>query len=608
MDRQHRKALKKQAKRSLKAHYLIFIAACVFAAFLAAEFRGSLSVTQAQSAPAAETSAAAQRSVDLQDIWRDLAGGRLEEGAALSQELKEQELRDAPDTDGVLGRSRGVLASLVNGVSSGSILVTIAAAAASLLGSDSLGGLCLVAGSALVFVAIWFLLQNVFPVIVRRIFLEGRLYPDVPFHRFAYLLHIKKWVRACWIMLVRRVYLGLWSLTVVGGVIKRYSYFLVPYITAENPSMTAREAIGLSRRMMDGHKWECFWLELSFFGWWVLGTLTLGLSNAFYANAYQTAAFTEYYAHLRALAKEKNLPGAQLLNDVYLYERPDEALIREKYADVVAVMAEPPVALQAPTGFKAALAKYFGVVAFPTAEERRYEQDQARRLRMQQLFGDVEGREYPARLYPIPEENKRLLIDSLYYVRHYPLSSLVVLFIGFSFIGWLWEVGLHLITAGTFVNRGSLHGPWLPIYGAGAVLILVLLNRLRTKPLALFLAAVALSGAVEFGTSYVMERLTGMRWWDYSGYFLNIDGRICAEGLLVFGLGGMAVVYLLAPLVDNALERVNQRALKAVCAALAVLFVADAVYSQFVPNAGEGITDDAATAAVEMAQTDAADA
>ena len=191
---------------------------------------------------------------------------------------------------------------------------------------------------------------------------------------------------------------------------------------------------------------------------------------------------------------------------------------------------------------------------------------------------------------------------------HYPLSSLVVLFIGFSFIGWLWEVGLHLITAGTFVNRGSLHGPWLPIYGAGAVLILVLLNRLRTKPLALFLAAVALSGAVEFGTSYVMERLTGMRWWDYSGYFLNIDGRICAEGLLVFGLGGMAVVYLLAPLVDNVLERVNQRALKAVCAALAVLFVADAVYSQFVPNAGEGITDDAATAAVEMAQTDAADA
>ena len=55
-------------------------------------------------------------------------------------------------------------------------------------------------------------------------------------------------------------------------------------------------------------------------------------------------------------------------------------------------------------------------------------------------------------------------------------------------------------------------------------------------------------------TSLLMEIFNdGTKWWDYSGYFLNLHGRICAEGLLVFGVGGMIVVYILAPLIDLSL-------------------------------------------------------
>jgi len=148
-----------------------------------------------------------------------------------------------------------------------------------------------------------------------------------------------------------------------------------------------------------------------------------------------------------------------------------------------------------------------------------------------------------------------------------------------------------LVADGTFVKRGALLGPWLPIYGSGAVLILILLNRLRTKPAAEFAATIVLCGAVEYGTSFWMGQLhNGTRWWDYTGYLLNLNGRICAEGLLVFGMGGMVVVYLLGPWLDNALRHVPGKLLLPLCVTLVLLFAADVTYSGFHPNEGKGIT------------------
>ena len=82
-----------------------------------------------------------------------------------------------------------------------------------------------------------------------------------------------------------------------------------------------------------------------------------------------------------------------------------------------------------------------------------------------------------------------------------------------------------------------------------------------------------------------------MRWWDYTGYILKLNGRICAEGLIVFVVGGMAAVYVLVPLIDTTLSRVNTKTLSMICMVLVVSFAADMVYSHYVPNTGEGITD-----------------
>lgn len=87
-----------------------------------------------------------------------------------------------------------------------------------------------------------------------------------------------------------------------------------------------------------------------------------------------------------------------------------------------------------------------------------------------------------------------------------------------------------------------------------------------------------------------MEISTGLKWWDYSGYFLNLNGRICAEGLMVFGIGGMGFVYVLAPVFDNLIKKINPLIKYVMCFILVVAFVIDLIYSHFYPNTGKGIT------------------
>ena len=72
------------------------------------------------------------------------------------------------------------------------------------------------------------------------------------------------------------------------------------------------------------------------------------------------------------------------------------------------------------------------------------------------------------------------------YKRHYSIRTLILLFFAFSIAGWLWEVTLHIVTKGMLVNRGTMLGPWLPIYGAGGALVLFLLKKLFTRPVATF--------------------------------------------------------------------------------------------------------------------------
>ena len=102
--------------------------------------------------------------------------------------------------------------------------------------------------------------------------------------------------------------------------------------------------------------------------------------------------------------------------------------------------------------------------------------------------------------------------------------------------------------------------------------------------------AFILCGIVEYFTGWYLEVFKHMKWWDYSGYIFNIDGRVCLEGLIIFGLGGCAFTYCLAPLIDNLYKNINPNLKSMICLILILLFAVDMVYSHFNPNCGDGIT------------------
>ncbi|HBZ53116.1 MAG TPA: hypothetical protein DEO82_05025 [Eubacterium sp.] len=176
------------------------------------------------------------------------------------------------------------------------------------------------------------------------------------------------------------------------------------------------------------------------------------------------------------------------------------------------------------------------------------------------------------------------------YRRDYSLVTYILLFFSFACFGWLWEVLYTMIYMGLIVNRGTMAGPWVPIYGVGGLLILISMKPLREKPVKVFIGSMAVAGVVEYMAGFILEKLFHERWWNYTGFYLNINGRVCLEGLLAFGLIGVAFVYIIAPVLDSLYGRISEKKKIVVCVILVTGFMIDLVYSFVHPNIGEGIT------------------
>lgn len=438
---------------------------------------------------------------------------------------------------------------------------------------------------------IWFFFINIFNVITRRIFLESRIYKTVPKERYIFLQKTKTWLKVAKTMFLTSLYNTLWYFTIIGGIIKSYSYRLVPYIVAENPSISSKKAITLSRYMMKGHKWEMFTFDLSFILWNILGIITWGLSDVFFTNPYKVASEAEYYAYLRKLAVDNKVNDIENLNDRYLYEKANIETLKEAYKDVADEIEIKEVDTNKSKGIKGFFENILGVNLSSKEEEEKHEKEIVKKIKLEKAKDELKGDSYPERLFTIKIKDKKKRIEIINYMRRYSITNLILLFFIISFIGWIWEVSLHLITLGKFINRGTLHGPWLPIYGFGGIIILLVLYKFRSKIINHLALSAILCGFLEYFSSLALEMTYGQKWWDYSGYFINLNGRICAEGLLIFALGGMFIVYMLAPYLDNLLRKLNKKVAISLCVVLLLVFSIDMIYSHNNPNAGEGITD-----------------
>lgn len=362
-------------------------------------------------------------------------------------------------------------------------------------------------------------IQDVFKVGCKRFFLEQRRY-HTNIKKILFPFQVRKNINISFTIMIKNIYQFLWSITIVGGIIKHYEYFMIPYVLAENPNIKRKEAFYLSKQLMDNEKMNLFKLDLSFLGWNILNILTFGLLNIFFLRGYKECIYAEVYMEIRR-KKYIEVEKYQLLNDSYL--------------DIE----------------------------------------------------NIDDFEYPIN-YSIPLNPTK---SRRYYNPYYSLKNYILMFFTFSFIGWLWEVLFHIISDGMLVNRGTMYGPWLPIYGFGGIIILILLKSLRERPILFFVCTMILAGIIEYSTAWYLDFFHHAKWWDYTGYFMNINGRVCLEGLLVFGFGGAAITYFIAPSLNTLYNRINYKISLTLCLILIIFYLCDFAYSSFNPNKGIGITE-----------------
>lgn len=154
-----------------------------------------------------------------------------------------------------------------------------------------------------------------------------------------------------------------------------------------------------------------------------------------------------------------------------------------------------------------------------------------------------------------------------------------LLFMIYSIMGWIMEVINQIIRQKRFVNRGFLIGPYCPIYGCGAILITILLNKYIDDPVALFLMAIILCGTLEYLTSYIMEKTFNLRWWDYSNDTFNINGRVCLRTIVPFGILGLMIIYITNPFFIDKLNMLSYKLITILSYTVIVFFVIDFIIS-----------------------------
>ncbi|MCR5624168.1 MAG: DUF975 family protein [Lachnospiraceae bacterium] len=545
---------------------------------------------------------------------------------------------------------------------------------------------------------IWIFVKNVIIVGRCRYFLEHRSYSKTKADRILFIYITGTTKNVAKIMLQRSIYQSLWNLTIVGGIIKYYQYRMIPYILAENPNISSKDAFLLSKQIINGNKRNYFLLDLSFLPISLLDKFTMDMTSLFFSNAFKECASAEVYSFVRnkacglikvplkdakssgsgiqnehatdtarsgalnehasdtagsgalnehtsdtaesgtlnehatdtnsnssdtkntentsdtmlTLSEEKTNPLTEKYNDLSekyadftenIYEMTE--LYYERYNKVsdkinLTIEKTKDVLNNSVVGVKTAdlienIENYNNTILKKTgiskSEDKESPEDPYDLFIDDIMFMNTNGAYYyPDEYCPSPFISRRDWL-STDWERPYGGNTFILFFFFFSLIGWVWEVFFYLINEGIFVNRGTMNGPWLPIYGVGGLIIIYVLKPLRKNPGLMFAGTFTVCGLVEYSAHWLLEVLFDKKWWDYTGYFMNINGRVCLEGLLVFGLAGVAMTYFIAPVADNLLAKIPRKIRALICIILIAAFAFDLVYSIYHPNVGMGVTE-----------------
>lgn len=139
----------------------------------------------------------------------------------------------------------------------------------------------------------------------------------------------------------------------------------------------------------------------------------------------------------------------------------------------------------------------------------------------------------------------------------YSFCDTALMFFIYGLIGWILEVVFFAVTTGKFVNRGFLNGPICPIYGVGAMIVVMCLLPLKGHFILLYICSVIITSVLEFATGMVLEKVYHVRWWDYSEHPFNIKGHICLGFSLMWGVACLVLMYVIHPPISALVTKLN---------------------------------------------------
>ena len=157
------------------------------------------------------------------------------------------------------------------------------------------------------------------------------------------------------------------------------------------------------------------------------------------------------------------------------------------------------------------------------------------------------------------------------------MSDYLLYFFIYSFLGWVCESIYCSCLQKKIVNRGFLNGPICPVYGVGALIVILGLWSYRDNMIAVFVLGFILTSVLEYITATVLEKLFHAKWWDYSNYKFNIDGKVCLLNSTMFGFLSLFVIEILHPFVIDVLSRMNSVVLYVFLVLAMIAMIADLI-------------------------------
>ena len=159
------------------------------------------------------------------------------------------------------------------------------------------------------------------------------------------------------------------------------------------------------------------------------------------------------------------------------------------------------------------------------------------------------------------------------------IFNLWVYFIIYSICGWIMESFFRSIAEKKLINTGFLNGPFCPIYGIGAIIMILLLGKFENSIVLLYITSFFILSIWEYVVGIYLEKVFKTKYWDYSDHKINIKGRVCLLNSLFWGFLGVVFIKFIHPFVEEKLLLVNSIGLTIVVLIITVIFIIDTLIS-----------------------------